>query len=61
MKGLEIPLPARICAIADAYDAMTSERSYKPVLTQEEALVELQNHAGSQFDPELVVVFVGLV
>ena len=61
LKGLEIPLPARICAIADAYDAMTNERSYKPVLTQEEALVELQNHAGSQFDPELVAVFVGLL
>lgn len=63
-KGLKadaIPLPARICAIADAYDAMTSDRSYKPVLTQQEAIAELQSEAGSQFDPALVGVFVELL
>ncbi|WP_373483802.1 PocR ligand-binding domain-containing protein [Acetobacterium sp.] len=58
LKGLEIPLQSRICAIADAYDAMISARSYKPVLSQEEAIVELRNHAGTQFDPELVAVFI---
>lgn len=61
LKGREIPLPSRICAIADAYDAMISERSYKPVLTPAEARAELQKNAGSQFDPELVELFVGLV
>lgn len=57
LKGQEIPLPARICAIADAYDAMTSERSYQSVLTETVALAELRNNAGTQFDPELVRLF----
>lgn len=60
LKGREIPLPARICAIADAYDAMTSARSYQPTRTPAAARAELQKCAGSQFDPELVAVFVGL-
>lgn len=57
LKGQEIPLPARICAIADAYDAMTSERSYQSVRTEAVALAELRNNAGTQFDPELVRLF----
>lgn len=61
LKGREIPLPSRICAIADAYDAMINKRSYKPTLTPAEARAELQKNAGSQFDPELVALFVGLV
>jgi diguanylate cyclase (GGDEF)-like protein/PAS domain S-box-containing protein len=61
LKGPEIPLPARICAIADAYDAMISEGSYKSPLSTELAMTELLNHAGTQFDPELVLVFVGLI
>ncbi|MBK5245011.1 MAG: PocR ligand-binding domain-containing protein, partial [Eubacteriaceae bacterium] len=58
LKGEEIPLPARICAIADAYDAMISVKSYKSSLTAEVALAELRNNAGTQFDPELVRVFI---
>lgn len=61
LKGEEIPLPARICAIADAYDAMISVRSYKSSLTAEVALAELRNNAGTQFDPELVRVFINQV
>jgi diguanylate cyclase (GGDEF)-like protein/PAS domain S-box-containing protein len=59
-KGLkrdEIPLMSRIIAIVDAYDAMTSVRSYRSALPHEIAITELQKKAGSQFDPELVSVF----
>jgi len=58
LKGQEIPLLSRICAIADAYDAMISERSYKSSLSEEVVLAELRNNAGTQFDPELVQVFI---
>jgi diguanylate cyclase len=61
LKGKTIPLESRILAIADAYDAMTSERGYKSSLTKEVALEELRNNAGTQFDPELVNVFLEMV
>ncbi len=56
--GTEIPLPARIIHIADAYDAMTSYRSFRGARTHEEAVAELQLGAGRQFDPALVEIFV---
>ena len=49
---------SRIITIADAYDAMTSERSYRSALPEEIAIEELQKNAGLQFDPELVRVFI---
>jgi putative nucleotidyltransferase with HDIG domain len=52
--GKEIPLMARILAIADAFDAMTSERPYRKAKAVEDALAELRRCAGNQFDPELV-------
>jgi len=58
LKGEAIPLPSRICAIADAYDAMVNERSYKPPLTKEVALSELINNSGAQFDPEIITLFI---
>jgi HD-GYP domain-containing protein (c-di-GMP phosphodiesterase class II) len=51
-------IEARILAVADSFDAMTSTRSYRVALTQEYAFAELRRHAGSQFDPEVVEVFV---
>jgi len=55
--GDEIPLAGRICAIADVYDALTSERPYKRAWTAEEALAEIRDQAGRHFDPALVDVF----
>jgi HD-GYP domain-containing protein (c-di-GMP phosphodiesterase class II) len=60
LRGLEIPLGARIVAIGDAYDAMIQDRPYKARITHDEAVAELRRHAGTQFDPELVDVFCDL-
>ena len=58
LKGDEIPIEARIITVADAYDAMTEERTYKNLLSHEEAIMELYKYSGIQFDPEIVDVFV---
>ncbi|MGB9792936.1 MAG: HD-GYP domain-containing protein [Thermacetogeniaceae bacterium] len=57
LKGEEIPFECRLLAIADAYDAMTSDRPYRRALGHRDALRELQRCAGTQFDPKLVAVF----
>jgi HD-GYP domain-containing protein (c-di-GMP phosphodiesterase class II) len=57
LKGLAIPLESRILAVADAFDAMTSERPYRNVLNMRDALEELYSNAGSQFDPRVVEAF----
>lgn len=61
IKGEEIPIAARCLAIADAFDAMISQRPYKEILSTEYALAELESQAGKQFDPQLVYKFVQLV
>ncbi|HEX2470402.1 MAG TPA: diguanylate cyclase [Candidatus Limnocylindrales bacterium] len=57
LRANEIPLGARIVAIADAYDAMINDRPYKLAISHEQAVAELRRHAGTQFDPELVELF----
>ena len=56
--GTEIPLEARLIAIVDAFDAMTSERSYRDSLHTAHALAEIARCTGSQFDPELAEIFI---
>ena len=60
LRAHEIPLGARIVAIADAYDAMIHDRPYKRAISHEQAISELRRHAGTQFDPELVELFCDL-
>jgi HD-GYP domain-containing protein (c-di-GMP phosphodiesterase class II) len=59
-SGESIPLEARVLAVADAFDAMTSPRPYRPALSRVEALGEIERCAGSQFDPAVAGVFVEL-
>ncbi len=60
LKGEEIPLPGRIIALADTYDAMTSTRPYRTALSHETAINEINKCAGTQFDPKLAKIFVSL-
>jgi diguanylate cyclase (GGDEF)-like protein/putative nucleotidyltransferase with HDIG domain len=61
LKGEEIPIQARILALADTFAAMTSARPYRPALHSEEVLKELRQCAGLQFDPKLAEVFIGII
>jgi putative nucleotidyltransferase with HDIG domain len=57
LAGERIPLGARIIAVADAFDAMTSERVYRPAMAVEAAVAELRKGSGTQFDPQIVDLF----
>ena len=57
----EIPIQCRILAIADAYDAMTSDRPYRKAMPRAAAIKELRRHVGTQFDPDLVEKFIALL
>ena len=61
LDGSQIPLEARILAVADAYEAMRSDRVYRPALTRPAARAELQRCAGTQFDERVVAAFIGLL
>ena len=61
LAGEEIPVEARILSVADAFEAMTSVRPYRPALCHEKATEELREGAGSQFDPDLVEAFIRVI
>jgi two-component system, response regulator RpfG len=61
LKGDEIPLSGRICAVSDVFDALTSVRPYKPAWSVEAALAEIQSQRGRQFDPQLVEAFASVL
>lgn len=61
LKAEEIPLTSRIISIVDAYDVMTHDRCYKKAVSKEEAVNELKRCAGTQFDPNLVEIFISII
>lgn len=61
LASSQVPLEARILAVADSFDAMTSRRPYRPALSHAEAVRELKLHAGDQFDPVLVDEFLSMM
>jgi len=61
LTGSQIPLEAKILAVVDSFDAMTSARPYRPAKSIEEAAAELRRCAGTQFDPAIVEAFLRLV
>jgi len=61
LKGEEIPLISRIVAVADMYDAMTSDRPYRPRRTQQEAIAEVQQTSGTKLDPRVAEAFLAVL
>ena len=61
LKGEEIPLTARIIGLADAFDAMTSNRVYRKAISMDHVIDELKKGKGTQFDPSLVDILLGLI
>jgi HD-GYP domain-containing protein (c-di-GMP phosphodiesterase class II) len=57
LSGTDIPLPARLFAVIDVYDALTSDRPYRPAWSHEEALAHIHEQAGTHFDPDAVEIF----
>ena len=57
VEGDAIPWEARVLAVVDAFDAMTTDRSYRRAIAEELAVLELERCSGTQFDPEVVYVF----
>jgi len=60
-KGENIPLGSRILAVADSFDAMNSKRSYRPPLSKEKIIKELETAKGTQFDPKIVDIFLDII
>jgi len=61
LRGEDIPFAARIVAVADAWDAMTTDRPYRPALPHEEALRRLRRGSGEQWDPTIVELFIRML
>ncbi|MBO8161440.1 MAG: transporter substrate-binding domain-containing protein [Thermosipho sp. (in: Bacteria)] len=61
LKGAEIPIESRIIAVADSFDAMTSDRPYRKALSNKDAIQELISRSGTQFDPEIVKIFIEIL
>jgi HD-GYP domain-containing protein (c-di-GMP phosphodiesterase class II) len=61
LKGENIPLPARVVFVCDAYNAMTTNRPYRAALSHEQAIAELVSNAGTQFDPDVVAAMLRVV
>jgi GAF domain-containing protein len=61
LEGAEIPIGARIIAVVDCFDALTSDRPYRPAMSIEQAVALLQSRAGTFYDPSVVETFVGLI
>ena len=61
LAGDDIPIEARVIAVADAYDAMTSPRSYRPPMSQRQVLGTLRREAGKQWDPDVVKAFLEMI
>jgi len=61
LKGEQIPLAARIFAVVDVWDALTSDRPYHPAWSEEDALEYLRTHIGTRFDPRVVDEFIKLM
>jgi HD-GYP domain-containing protein (c-di-GMP phosphodiesterase class II) len=61
LAGADIPLLSRIIGVADAYDAMTENRIYQKATDRDSALAEIEKNAGSQFDPEIVELFIRIM
>ncbi|MHC4977360.1 MAG: HD-GYP domain-containing protein [Planctomycetota bacterium] len=60
LSGEDIPLLGRIISLADSFDAMSSDRTYRSAMTMPQVLEEIQRCSGTQFDPKLVEVFITL-
>jgi HD-GYP domain-containing protein (c-di-GMP phosphodiesterase class II) len=61
LAGEDVPLLARVLAVADCYDVMTARDSYRTPIAIPEAIVELRRVAGSQLDPRFVEIFIGVI
>lgn len=61
IKGEQIPIGARIIAVLDTYDAMTTDRPYRKALSREAAIAEVKRCSGTQFDPQVVEVFLQIL
>ncbi len=61
LRGEEIPLGSRVISVADAFESMTSDRPYRKAMPLEDAIEQLKQGSGTQFDPRIVSVFLGLV